>query len=211
MRKIEKGAEPEALTEFKRKNPRAIYKDINDELRKSIREACVKEQFYLCAYCCKQITSSNLSSVNEHLKPRNTHQNLSLEFNNLVASCKTPKQCDAAHGSQELPLTPLMPACETDLIFKLSGRVEGKTPAAQETIKILNLGKNETSNRKLVEQRKNFLDAFLLKQGTNSFNLAIEDEEILILMLEELEQPVNGKLEPFAPVIANAIKQFVDK
>jgi hypothetical protein len=35
-----------------------------------------------------------------------------------------------AHGSQPLPLTPLMPECETELRFKFSGRVEGLTERA---------------------------------------------------------------------------------
>ncbi len=62
----------------------------------------------------------------------------------IVASCNTPNQCGDAHKSQHLPLTPLMTECETELRFKISGRVEGLSDRAADTIRVLNLGDHES-------------------------------------------------------------------
>ncbi len=77
--------------------------------------------------------------MNEHVVTRSIAPNRSLDFSNIVASCTTPRQCDAAHKLQPFALTPFMNECETEFKFKISGRVEGLTDRAIETIKVLKL------------------------------------------------------------------------
>ena len=123
MRKIQKKSEnePASLKKFKRKNPKACYDDLEKfnryDIRQEIREACTKEQFYLCAYCCQRINGTQQDTVNEHVEAQQLAPKRTLDFTNLVASCTTNGQCDKAHGSEALPLTPLMPDCEQE--FKL--------------------------------------------------------------------------------------------
>ena len=199
MRKITKqaGSEPPSLTRFKRKNAQRNYSDLSNTERQDIRTMCTIEQFYLCAYCCKPITGDSKDTMNEHVIARKSAPNKSLDFTNIVASCKTPKQCDDAHGSQPLPLTPFEAECETDLAFKLSGRVVGLTDNAKQTIQILNL-----NNKSLIEQRKIFIDIIIFTNGMD----AIEDEDLIEIMIGDLAQPIEGKLAAFAPVIINALK-----
>lgn len=140
MRKIDKGVEPDSLTQWKRGHLNGSYKDLTRIEREDIRSHCLQEQFYLCACCCQIITGENDDCMNEHVIAKKIAPNRSLDFSNIVASCTTPKQCDSAHKSQPFELTPLMNECETGLKFKISGRVEGLTPRAIETIKVLNLG-----------------------------------------------------------------------
>lgn len=209
MRKIKKGVEPQSLTSFKRAHPSARYKDASLEVRLDIRQACVEEQFYLCAYCCKAITSDNKKSVNEHIVPRESAHNLELDFNNLVASCTTKGQCDNAHGRQLLPLTPLMDECEHDLVFKLSGRVEGKTEAARTTIAVLNLGDSEQNNKAIVEVRKQLINTLLFTHGVDPAD-PVEDDELLQMVLDEILQPDDfGKLLAYAPVVANTLREWM--
>jgi len=62
MRKINKNAEPISLTDFKINNPSLKYSDLsqgNDQVRIDIRVANLKEQFYLCGYCCNKINETN--------------------------------------------------------------------------------------------------------------------------------------------------------
>ena len=69
MRKINKGIEPHSLTQFKNNFPNGHYDQLVENyipIRIDIREACVKEQFHLCAYCCDRISSDKRSSHNEH-------------------------------------------------------------------------------------------------------------------------------------------------
>ena len=138
--------------------------------------------------------------MNEHVIARKTAPHKSLDYTNIVASCTTANQCDNAHGSQTLPLTPFDVECETDLDFKLSGRVVGLTDDAQKTIGILNL-----NNKSLNEQRKIFIDTILFTYGEN----AIEDDYLINIMIDELAQLEEGKLEAFAPVVINVLRGWV--
>lgn len=208
MRKIDKGNEPVVLTSWKRNHPQGRYDDLTDAERQAIRHACLTEQYFLCAYCCKQIGVKDDDCMNEHVEARRLAPNRSLDFSNIVASCKTPKQCDAVHGSTPLPLTPLMLECETELRFKISGRVEGLTDRAKETIRVLNLGDTEHSNRSLVETRKQLINTLLMANGVDA-DEGLEDEALIEMVLADIQQPTNGKLEAYAPVVVNILQQWL--
>lgn len=209
MRKITKqvGFEPQSLTSWKKRinNKDKDYLGLTSTEKDDIRSACAMEQFYLCAYCCKPISGAIKDCMNEHVVARDIAPNRSLDFDNIVASCITPNQCDSAHGSQPLPLTPFDIECETDLTFKLSGRVEGKTADAKETIRVLNLGNN---NKSLVEQRRQFVQALLLGDGIDPGDV-IDDSDLIQMVIDDLSKPKNGKLEAFAPIAINVLSQWV--
>lgn len=211
MRKIDKGPEPASLGAFKRRNPQARYPDLSEAERQEIRHTCTAEQFYLCAYCCQSISGTNQDTMNEHVEAQDRAPNRTLDFSNLVASCTTPKQCDAAHGAQSMPLTPLMPECETELRFKLSGRVDGLTERARETIRVLNLGDTEQNNKALVAKRKQLVDSLIWAHyGHEPQQLPQEeDSELLQMLIDDLNQPRQGKLESFAPVLVNILRSLL--
>lgn len=212
MRKIDKGQEPASLTAFKHQHPHARYLSLHNSeegqaIRQHIREACTAEQYYLCAYCCQEIGGTSEDTMNEHVEAQALAPNRTMDFTNLVASCKTPKQCDAAHGSQPLPLTPLMAECETELRFRWSGRVEGLTERAKEAIRVLNLGATEHSNRGLIERRKQLVESLIWAKGEDPEQLPdLEDPVLLQILIDDLNQPEEGKLKPFAPVLVNILR-----
>ncbi|AZF35741.1 hypothetical protein C4J85_0937 [Pseudomonas sp. R4-34-07] len=207
MRKITKGDEPAALTQWKRTHPNGGYTDLSPQERTCIREACIEEQHGLCAYCCHGITSG--SAHNEHVEARQTAPHRSLDFSNIVASCNRSKQCGKAHAHQVLPLTSLMNECETELKFYLSGRVEGLTPRAVTSIQVLNLGNSRENNRALFGARKSILDALLYDSGMDGDDLEVADFDLLMILREELQQPdANNRLKPFAPVLVNVIRHL---
>ena len=208
MRKINKNQEPNSLTQFKRRSPNTTYADLSAGLRQDIRQACTTEQHYLCAYCCKEITGSNKDTLNEHLIPQHLAANRSLDFDNLVASCTTKGQCDSAHDNKPLPLTPLMQECETEFVFKLSGRVKGITERARESIQVLNLGDCEQHNKALIEKRKQLVSALLFSNGIDPV-APVEDDELLQMLIDDLSQPINGKLQAYAPVVVNILRNWI--
>lgn len=209
MRKINKGNEPASLSIFKRSNPYSRYGELSEVERQDIRQACAREQLYLCAYCCQAITGDNSDTMNEHVEAQDLAPNHTMDFKNLVASCKALKQCDAAHGSQSLPLTPLMPECEIELRFKLSGRVEGLTDRAKECIRVLNLGDTEDNNKGLIEKRKQLVNVLIWSSyGHDLDKFSIEEDAGLIqMMIDDLVQPSEGKLKPFSPVLVNILRE----
>ncbi len=201
MRKITKGNEPAELMSWKRKNPRGRYDDLSHLERGAINQATRKEQFGLCAYCCKKIGESD--SMNEHVEAQNIAKNRTLDFSNIVASCITPKQCDAAHGSQPLPLTPLMVECETELKFYFSGEVEGLTDRAKQAIDVLNL-----NNQSLIAKRKQQIKTLVMPPDTTESVLFWDSETIELFISEYLQKVDNdGKLEAYSPVLVNVLRQ----
>jgi uncharacterized protein (TIGR02646 family) len=207
MRTISKGPEPSDLTVWKQKNPHGDYSQLTSRVRKTIRQHALKEQFYLCAYCCQRIQDID-ACHNEHVEAQNLNPGRMLDFSNIVASCNTSNQCGNAHKSQHLPLTPLMAECETELRFKISGRAEGLSDRAIVTIQVLNLGDHEKSNRALIEKRKQLSNALL---WTNSIdpNKGLEDEELLEMLISDLLQPQQDQMEPFTPVVINILQSWL--
>lgn len=219
MRKIDKKNTPSSLETWvrtKKKNSNAErYNQIHSEGRwdilQDVVDACSKEQFYICAYCCNEISGNTLETRVEHVEARDIAPNRSLDFLNMVASCKDLNQCDKAHGSQELPLTPLMAECETELRFRLSGRVEGLTERAKTAISVLNLGDTEANNKALINKRQNMVDALIwtnYEDDPNNLEFE-EDKELIKLLIEDLKQPIEGKLLAYSPVLVNILKQIL--
>jgi len=205
VQKIVKRNEPEKLTQWKRHHPNGHYQDLHQEERQAIRQASLKEQYYLCAYCCCRIDEEN--SHNEHVQPQQIAPKQTLNFHNIVASCNKSEQCGKAHGAKTIPLTPLMDECETELKFYLSGKVEGLTERAIESINILNLG---DGNKGLINKRKQLVET-LIYQWDSPENLQLLDDESLEIIMEELNQPQDGKLAAFAPVLQNILRQLLKK
>ncbi|EGR0237717.1 TIGR02646 family protein [Vibrio vulnificus] len=210
MRRIikQQGAEPQALISWKRANPRGVYADLSEVEREAIRQQCTTEQFYICAYCGKAISGTNSDTMNEHVEARRIAPNRSLDLGNIVASCNTSNQCDDSHASQNLPLTPLMAECETELTYSLSGRVSGTTERANVAIQVLNLGDTERNNRSLVEQRKQQINSLLFVNGINPDD-GLDDDELLEMVIDDLASPTEGRLEPFSPAVINVLKQWI--
>lgn len=208
MQTISKGTEPPLLTQWKHSNPNSRYADLTDELRQVIRKACAAEQLYLCAYCGKEISASKSDTVNEHVEAQRLAPNRSLDFSNIVASCNTRKQCDKAHGSQNLPLTPLMSECETELSYGIDGCVAGLTQEAETAIDILNLGRSLATNKALVEQRRQLAQTLILREGVGPSSDA-EDDALLLILIDELQQPENGRLTAYSPALVNILRSWL--
>jgi hypothetical protein len=91
----------------------------------------------------------------------------------------------------------------------LSGLVSG-TERAMVSIKALNLGHTQESNRGLVGARKQMVDALIFDQCIDPADLQFEDEELLRIVLEDLKTPNPAQcLQPFSPVRVNVIRHFL--
>ncbi len=152
------------------------YKDGYDILREQLRP----EQKNLCCYCCQALETQ---VTIEHVKSRNLYPALTYDYNNLLLSCKTPKQCDNAKGNQELDLNPLMIECDIEIKINLAGELIANTDRAKEAITILNLN-NET----LCGKRRRMIDTIKFTFDTTKLvpPIAILDKATLTIMLDSL-------------------------
>ncbi|MEN8216649.1 MAG: retron system putative HNH endonuclease [Pseudomonadota bacterium] len=202
MQKIVKGNEPKKLSDWKRLHPKGKYQDLSKIERQAIREKCLNEQYYLCAYCCQHIDDKK--SHNEHIQAQHVAPNQTLNFHNIVASCNEYKQCGNAHGAKRISLTPLMSECETELEFNLSGHVKGLTPRATDTIDILNL-----DNKELIHTRKQLVKRLIFMHGERPEELQLLDDDLLQILMEEINLPQDGQLSDFAPILQNILRQLL--
>ncbi|MEF3074697.1 hypothetical protein V2P20_06645 [Methylobacter sp. Wu1] len=213
MRQILKieGWEPEELTAWKRANPCGRYQELGNSrggelARKAIRRDAIKEQFGLCGYCCKSINLEN--STNEHVISQQSDRNQTLNFANIIASCNKKSRCNQARGAKELALTPLMPECETELKFYLSGKVEGKTERASAAIGALAL-----DNRAIQDERKQLVDVLIYTNtGSQPSELELLGDELLNDLISTLDKPDDsGILPPYSPALINIIRGFLNE
>lgn len=148
MRRIIKDDTPAFWDGFVRKNPRTNYDmlektDAGKKLRTDIRNHMVRQQQYLCAYCCKEITED--TAHNEHICPRDANMKLSMRYDNLVASCTTQgtnASCGMKKGKDYEPdlfVSPLAEDCERHFRFLDDGTIEGTTEKGSNTVSVLNL------------------------------------------------------------------------
>lgn len=145
---ISRQEEPEFWKQFQEKHPGIRYNDLEKseegkQARKRLREFNVDQQHGLCAYCCCQITSND--SVNEHIKPQGKFAELSMQYTNIVASCRGDGPngtCSAIKKDQYdecLFISPLSPDCESHFEFYRTGEIVSDTRRGKYMIKLLNL------------------------------------------------------------------------
>lgn len=177
---------------FKKKYPKATYDSLEfAPYRSKLNEVLVKEQKYLCAYCCCRINIDK--SHNEHIEPRHPQNKVSqksLDYGNLVASCygyKGERTCGAKKENQYDEaqfISPLDVSCEDIFRYYPNGEMEGNPY----TIDLLNL-----NSYKLKKAREAVYNTIM----------EMDKETIQQIYLNEHED----KRQPFLNVIKWYIRQ----
>ena len=157
MKTIYKNDEPQEIlqwkSKFKNKNGREPrYSDLNEvenlPHKILLKNSLLSEQGHICCYCCKPIDTKN--SHIEHIRPkeRDEYRAISLEYENLLASCQGyhDREENCGHSkdnafNEELFVSPLEENCESLFEFSNRGKikaVDGNERAGY-TIELLNL------------------------------------------------------------------------
>ncbi len=161
MRTIAKGAEPQALLNWKRDNQATLqdltYRGGGFPLE-AVRQALLAEQFHLCAYTMKALMTAAQCQAKaldtghachvEHLLPqaRNVAAE-TIDFQNMLAcfpssqsdtACPYGAQAKADYGPGINPfVSPLSAGAAQHFKFFRDGTVESDTTVGKETIKVL--------------------------------------------------------------------------
>lgn len=199
---IQKDKEPDEIVnwkkKFKNKNKRKpYYKDIKSKPEKQqLKESLIREQKYLCCYCCNRISDKN--SHIEHFVPQSIDKELSLEYTNLHASCQgekgDQKHCGHAKGNdynETLLISPLDENCENRFAYLGDGKIVPGNPTdqgAEYTIKLLALND---------ERLKKARAEAMWMSGI----FDVKDKEGKEKLIEKYSHPTDGKRVPFCNAI----------
>ncbi len=175
----------------------------NDYTKSELRDALVKEQFFICCYCNDAIKGKPLDTKIEHFLPKETHKQTIFDFQNLLAACnggerepERPLHCDSyklsKDPSQFQLVSPFDADSATHFLFRENGEVAGKTQKGKDTISFLNL-----DCKRLNLRRKVVIEAYIYDESV--------DVETLI---DEVNEPINGMLQPFCMAILSVLENY---
>jgi uncharacterized protein (TIGR02646 family) len=187
------------------------YKDLDNseegkKARGELRTVLSQEQGYICCYCCQKLDLNN--SHIEHLRPRESYDHLSLEYNNLLVSCQgrlqknEPRHCGMAKDAwfdENLMVSPLSSDCEDFFEYSLAGEIlptknVNRGRAAKETIDRLKL-----NIPKLQAMRQAEIIPF--------FDIELSAEEVLKLIESFTNTNDQGYFQPFSPALIHLLQQ----
>lgn len=162
MRPISKFNEPYELINFKSRRPTAKYEDLYQNVRREVKRSLIAEQKFFCCYCEDLINYNTYNPSGEqvitahidHFKPQSKYRNITLDYDNLFASCQSTKTCGHKKDDSELNIDLLDLSLSTRFSYEFTGEIKGRDPGAQAAIEILNL--NEVN---LLTHRKAQIDS----------------------------------------------------
>ena len=130
---IQKGSEPTALVKWKKQHPNCTYTNLDSKTKRTLRNALLQEQGFICCFCGKAIGEVDLALSqikqkpvyknqehnisNAHIIPQSVDNTKTLDYNNICASCDTRKSnnnefhCDHKQGDSCIPISPLQVDC----------------------------------------------------------------------------------------------------
>jgi uncharacterized protein (TIGR02646 family) len=228
MRTILKQVEPEGFISWKSANrenidrfiaegktgdkiwellPSSLSQEIvpNDYAKSELRDALVKEQFFICCYCNDAIKRKPLDTKIEHFLPKETYKQTIFDYQNLLAACnggerepERPRKlhCDTHKGSRDPSqlqlVSPFDSDASTHFLFRENGEIFGKTPKGKETISFLNL-----DCPKLNLRRKSAIEMYLYDETEDFGN-----------QIKEVIKPVDGKLQAFCMAVLSVLESY---
>ena len=94
MKGITKNIEPQSFTFWKaqaNEDWKPSFNILRNPEKADVRLSLLKEQGYICAYCCCRIYNSNKTTVMEHFVPQADDAEKAIDYDNLLATCDGTK------------------------------------------------------------------------------------------------------------------------
>ncbi len=210
MRHITKTIPPQEFIDYC-KTPGVSFDGLSGKTKEVLRKRLLEDQGYICCYCGRRIANDRHTKI-EHIKCQENNNELSLCFENMLASCdggdkdrenkvkpKHKVHCDAKKGNEDIPISPLDKKIEDYFMFFDDGTVKGKGDIGKELVRILGLDTNY-----LTIQRRNAIENYKI--------LPVSDWRIEVERLKNKDS--DGKYEEFCFVLQSYAELhfcFVDK
>lgn len=208
MRLIARGPLPTALRLFIDSNQTGSlqnlhYDNTGAKEKGAILKQLVQDQYGLCAYTMKRIVhrDGSLDAHIEHIFPRSSHPDRSLDWGNLLACFPRSGHCEFGAVKKRQYDPYLAPFVRPDRVmsghfrFRANGEVEGLTDEARATLaaEVLNL-----NAKVLVNDRKAKIQAALSHRP---------GPQAALRRAHALRQPdAQGWLEPYCEAVAQVLE-----
>lgn len=213
---IQKGDEPTFLTQYKRQ-PHVYYDGYSH--KEDLREALLRDQGYICAYCMRRIKNDRNTMKIEHWKPQsklNTEIE-KLDFQIMLGvcdGCRGAKDqyttCDEHRHESELYVNPLHQDTIDAIYYNWQGEIKSENKRINDDLdKILNLNCEQAPSR-IVQNRKAVYEE-CMKQLTTLKRNGKLNANTLRKILQRYEQPEDGKKQEFVGVPIYLLKKYLQK
>ena len=197
MKRIIKGYEPPCLLQYRQING-ANYDGYSP--KKSLKEALLTEQGYICCYCMRRISEDNMEI--EHWQPQSKYPELQINYKNLLASCsgnrgskKDNQHCNPRKGDAEITINPCDSTknCENYIKYSSTGKIFSDDETINHELnEILNL-----NHEILVKNRKETLFS-VINALNEKFRNKTWSKEAIKKKLEELSsKDAEDKYSPY--------------
>ena len=209
MRYIQKGEEPESLTQYK-KNKNAYFDGYSN--KDDVRENLLKEQGYLCGYCMRRLKQCSDVKI-EHIVPQSVlggNERETLNYKIMLGVCYGNAKkgrpykcltCDAHRKNADLNINPFDENCIKKIKYKSDGRIYSEDKEIDTDLNdTLNLN-YDGEDAYLVKNRREVLEACRQKLERMQ-KMGIYKRSLLEKMLCEYEErDENGQLKPYSGIV----------
>lgn len=184
------------------------YGGLQNPEKLAVQRALLAEQGGVCCYCGRAISESDCHI--EHFLPQTEHEDLSLEYSNMFASCiretspGTPLHCGHAKADEcdeARLISPLDPGCEERFLYNLVGEIFPSDPADEQANYMRELVKLD------IPFLRNRREEVLQRTFDASFIDTATEIELMTLRDAFLSRDVDGKLQSFGHVLARYAAQ----
>jgi len=132
VRAIDKGKEPQELTEYRRKKGASYDGPLFTVVKESIRQQLLREQGWLCAYCMRRIGGGFGQMKIEHWHCQKNYISEQLDYQNILGVCpgnegqaRGSQTCDTRKADSDIKYNPSNPSdrIEGQIHFNGDGKI----------------------------------------------------------------------------------------
>lgn len=209
---INKGKEPDSLTEYKTQ-PEAQYDGPHfTAVKEDIRAALLAEQGYICAYCQQRINKDNMKV--EHWACQSHHADKQLSYKNLLGCCeglegenKKHQTCDTRKANMSLKYSPAQQQHQINsrVYYLSNGIIKSKEADFDRQLNdVLNLNSTFQNNR-LVKNREAAIKT--IKSQLNRSQGTRTKADIKRLMTKVHARNTDNMFKPFYGVMLHYLEK----
>lgn len=213
---IQKGKEPESLTSYK-KQPHASYAGYEE--KEELREALLRDQGYICAYCMRRIENDRYSMKIEHWKAQSQleTEEEKLDFRIMLGVCdgcrgSTDKYttCDEHRHNAELVVNPLDQTMMDTISYDRNGYIKSTDAGINEDLNnVLNLNCEQAVSRIVLNRKSIYRECQnqLMKiQARGNWK-----KSTLQKVMRQYEGKADGRYSEYVGVPLYLIKKYMKK